>query len=63
MTDLEMTKLCAGEGEMETIHFTNTPIAVGYYNLGAVHLHVTKRPNWFQQKMIAWCFGWKWVDQ
>ena len=39
-----------------------TPKIVGAYDWGNVHVQVTRKPNWFQRKMIKYVFGWKWVD-
>ena len=38
------------------------PKIVGAYDWGNVHVQVTRKPNWFQRKMIKYVFGWKWVD-
>jgi hypothetical protein len=39
-------------------------VSVGYWDTnGGITFWMTKRPNWFHQKMIYLFFGWKWTDK
>ena len=41
------------------------PKYVGGYQIGGpfgLRVNMTKKPNWFQRKMMALCLGWEWVD-
>lgn len=41
---------------------TDFPVVVGSWDLGDVHLNVTRRPTDEQIKNTEEFFGWKWVD-
>lgn len=42
--------------EYTTITIQNKkPISI--ISVSNVHIHVNKKFNWFQKKMIKWCFG------
>jgi len=49
----------------QDLKFTfTTRVSVGYWgNNGGNIFWMTKRPNWFHQKMIYLFFGWKWTDK
>lgn len=38
-----------------TIISNKKPISI--ISVGNVHIYVDKKFNWFQKKMIKWCFG------
>jgi len=39
------------------------PLPQGYYVIGGnLHIHVGKRPNWFNRFFMAYLLGWKWHD-
>jgi hypothetical protein len=45
--------------------FLDNPPRVGFYQIGGKHglnIGFTKKPIWLHRKMMALCFGWKWID-
>ena len=51
-----------GESHLSTKILT-PPKSVGCWDSGGgVKVMMTKRPNWFHQKMTYIFFGWKWTD-